>query len=179
MTHAEPGLPQMPGGLPGTPPPPVPPRNGRTWAIAAGVGAAAAVALVGIGAVIAGVLDGDDSPAAEPPPTTVEAQEYTGVRELRTAVEAAGHMCTSFEMVDDPTGALERAACTYSTTLGFYSEQAEAWASLDSLRFAADITGDRSVHLVGPNWTVNCGDDVVLCEDLQTQLGGEVDVYEP
>jgi hypothetical protein len=186
----QPGQPYTYPGAPTLIPPTRPPTPRKTnWMIVA-LAAGGAVVLGSLGvAVAAASPDADqpdrptigerDEPAAPVLDEPVRDAEYDNVGQLGDAVEDAGYRCDTFEVISDPAGALERAECTSSVTLGIYADQDEAWASVETVHTLMDGLGGLSVHVVGPNWTVNCGDDEQLCRDLQKELGGALDVSEP
>jgi hypothetical protein len=123
----------------------------------------------------------DSDPAAAPTSTTPAAATtappatYADVIALRDALAGTPAECTDFEVTPDPIGARERAQCTDVLTLGIYDSRADAYASAQEINRTINETLDqRSFHVVGQNWSVNCGDDTYTCEWVRMTLGGEM-----
>lgn len=105
---------------------------------------------------------------------------YESVFDMREIVEDAGITCDTWEVIGDVINAVERAECTRTVVFSIHESASQARAAVDDV--AAVSTGlldRRSGHLIGPNWSMNCGDDVELCERLLPALGGELDVQHP
>lgn len=100
---------------------------------------------------------------------------YSSVFDLRERIESIGYMCTSWEVISSPTNALERAQCA-DVVLSIHTNASEAQMSVDNVAELMTSIEVMSVHLIGPNWSVNCSDDEDLCDQLQTVLGGEKQV---
>jgi len=109
--------------------------------------------------------------------TTIPAvnTRYSSVFDLRERVESIGYMCTSWDVLSSPTNALERAQCA-DVVLSIHTNASEAQMSVDNVAELMTSIGVMSVHLIGPNWSVNCSDDEDLCDEFQTVLGGEKQV---
>lgn len=101
---------------------------------------------------------------------------YESVYDIRVAVEESGFQCSDWEVVSEPIGAVERATCTSAVVFSIYADASQARSSIDIARDLIVSLGRDSVFLVGPNWSVNCSDDLVRCEEFLTALGGELDV---
>lgn len=105
-----------------------------------------------------------------------EDARYETVSDLRGAVEASGHDCDAFEARPDlPGNAIGSADCTSNSVISIYPDAASAQAGAEDVNeLFASFFGTASVHLVGPNWTINCAVDLELCEHLQTSMGGSL-----
>jgi hypothetical protein len=170
----------------GTLMPAQPKRSQAPWIIA-GVGALAGLVAVAIAAGV--VASGDDpapaaatsaSPSAAPVQEVKVGKLYFSVADLRDDVEAKTPMrCTTYNEIPNPTGAVARAECTEQSGFGIFNDKTEAEKSARSVgEMVAGALGDPSIHVVGQNWTVNCGSDRPLCEQVQAGLGGELLVIE-
>jgi hypothetical protein len=157
-----------------------------------------AAAVVTAGALMAaGCIDTDgQSSDSEPAPTAVDDSEpdpelepepeprpanvrYDSVYDLRDRAEEAGVTCEDWVIIGNPDGAIERATCTSAVVLSIHENAAEVQRSVDftaDLALAFDL---KSHHVVGPNWSVNCGSEADICVALRESLGGEVDSREP
>lgn len=153
---------------------PQPQRPRWLWWV---VGAATVLVVAALAAGIAVATGG--SGTGEQGGAATAREQYDTVEQLRDAVEAAGYECTMFERVATPTNAVERAACTSEVTLAIHTDNAQAWASVRAVNTLLDGTGLKSVHLVGSNWTVNCGDLERTCEQLHEAMGGQLDRHQP
>jgi hypothetical protein len=181
--------PDQPYGL-GYVMPPQPKRSRLPWIVTA---VAVAIAAGGVGVAIASAGGGSNEPvaassspsasptAAGPVRTITVGKRYRDVAELRGELESKTSVrCTAYEEIASPTGALERATCTTEIVLSIYldQEQAEATAKQIGELVAGSLATD-SIHLVGENWTVNCGADRALGDELQAALGGELVISKP
>jgi hypothetical protein len=110
----------------------------------------------------------------------VETAEIETIEDLTAAVEATGYECD----VNTPREANEYATdsldCTSAVVLAIHDNEENARAQAEArMALMASFTDDPTNYtLIGPNWSVNCGDDEALCEDLQAELGGEIYVPE-
>jgi hypothetical protein len=166
---------------------PTQPKRSRAPWIVAGIAALAAVAAVATAVGV--VASGDDatpaaatssSPSAAPVQEVKVGKLYFSIAELRDDVEAKTSMrCTTYNEIPNPTGAIARAECTEQSGFGLFNDKTEAEASARSVgEMVAGGLGDASIHVVGQNWTVNCGSDRPLCEQVQAGLGGDLLVIE-
>src|SRR5690606_16292245 len=138
-------------------------------------------------ALAAGVLAGcGDSPTessvggATSPAGLGPNVRYESIYDLREKVEEAGTTCTDWSIVAEPTNAVERASCTSAVVLSIHRDAAQVQRSIEAIAEVTVAALDRaSVHLIGPNWSVNCGDSVSLCEGFRDVLGGEVSNITP
>jgi hypothetical protein len=104
-----------------------------------------------------------------------EQQSYEDLDELRQAIEDAGHECDQYRVVEDPILALHRAECSRGVSLVIHQDTEQAQESINDVADHVNAAGEVSVHLIGPNWSVNCGQEVELCTQLQNGgVGGGV-----
>lgn len=130
-----------------------------------------------------------DKPAASSSPSpsvSVEvrtvAKRYLTVSELAVDVQNSSSLkCDmTYEEIQNPIGALERASCTESTGFGIYADKDDAKASAESIgELVTGVAGDKSVFVIGQNWSVNCGQDEALAREIAGKLGGEVFITQP
>ena len=105
---------------------------------------------------------------------------YDSVFDLRDAIEATGYECDTFEIRSGASSqARESAECSDAVLLTIFDNATDAKAAAESTaEIVTGIIGLNSVHLIGPNWSINCGDEQSTCEDFQDSLGGELAVAE-
>ena len=115
-------------------------------------------------------------PEPEPPPANVR---YDSVYDLREQVEEAGLACNAWAIIANPDGATERATCSPQVVLSIYENASEVQRSVDRIAEMSLAVDLSSNHVVGPNWSVNCGAEADLCTSLWESLGGEIDSREP
>ena len=142
----------------------------------------AAVAML----ALAGCGDGDTDGAAEtamasPTPTgPPQPERQDSVFDLRTAVESSGYACSGWEVIAEPIDAIERATCTDQVVVSIHTDASQAQAAIENTaEIVTSMLDEDSVHLTGPNWSINCGSDLDLCEQFADVLGGEVQVLTP
>lgn len=106
---------------------------------------------------------------------------YESVSDLREAVEASGHSCDAFGVREDlPGNATESADCTSGSVISVFPSATDAQAAAEDVNEVfTSFFGIESVHLVGPNWSINCAVNLELCEDLQNSMGGSIVASEP
>jgi len=114
-------------------------------------------------------------------PTTVAVNtRYQSVFDIREKTEEAGVIqCTAWAIRGPGDYDVESADGTDAVVFQIHENASQAQEAAD-LR-AALVGGLAGVDgaLLGPNWSVNCGDDEDLCNELAPVLGGEVQVAEP
>jgi hypothetical protein len=107
---------------------------------------------------------------------------YSSVDDMRDVVESAGFACTAWRPLTEvePTDAVEIAKCTSDAIFLIHTDAAQVRMSVDSRAETINsLTGGTSVALLGPNWAVNCGEEVDTCAELQRALGGDLEVASP
>lgn len=106
----------------------------------------------------------------------VVAVAYASADQLRMAVEATGALrCLPYEQLANPYEAIERATCSETFVFSIHTDHAQAYASAVSTNEVISTLGDHiNVHLVGSNWSINCGTEAATCESLRRGLGGEI-----
>jgi len=120
------------------------------------------------------------APPSSVPTTPAVNVRYSSVYDLRDRAERAGVTCAGWDVVASPTRAIERAVCTDQLTFAIHTDASQVAESVENIaQVTNELLGQRSVVLVGPNWSVNCSDDVTACEQLHGILGGEVETREP
>jgi hypothetical protein len=139
-------------------------------------------ALVALAACAGSGDSGNGTEEGESPtnPAVSVNTRYDSVYDLREKVESVGYGCTEWSIVADPAEAEERASCTDVVVLSIHTNAAQVQRSVDGVaELTLEVLDSDSIHLVGPNWSVNCGEDLPLCEGFRQVLGGEIDHRQP
>jgi hypothetical protein len=113
----------------------------------------------------------------ETPPSPSE-EVITSVYDLRTAIETTGYTCDAWEPATTES-AQERAHCTDAVVLSIYTDLAQMEAAVQETASLATQLGLESVHLVGDDWSINCGGDLDLCARFSRAIGGEIQTFSP
>lgn len=118
------------------------------------------------------------SPSAE---VRVVGKTYFLTSELAADIQAKTSLtCTGYEEIPNPIGAIARASCTEDTGIGVYASKEDAKASAEEHgELIAGMLGDKSVSVIGQNWSVNCGSDEALAQEIAKAMGGEVLITQP
>lgn len=107
-------------------------------------------------------------------------KKYMTTRALREALELhTSFRCTGYAEVLEVRGALERATCGDEYVISVYASQTDVKESVDVVANIVNMTGSVSVHAIGENWSVNCGDNEKLCQEIGNGLGGELHIRKP
>jgi len=145
-----------------------------------GLALALIVACSGIGGSATSTTATSTTVAATTTSTVAVNTRYESVFDIRERIEASGFTCTSWEIRGPNDYTVESADCTDAVVIAIHENASQAQAQIDlRAQLLGGIGGSRSVTLLGPNWSVNCGGDEGLCEELALVLGGEVQVAEP
>ncbi|MFG3710805.1 hypothetical protein [Micromonospora sp. NPDC047730] len=155
------------------------------------IGAPACLLMIALGASACADQGQPDAPtpstsatSAAPAPTRSEiqvAKHYLTADELRADIEAKTNInCGSWKPVANPIGARERAACTEGIVLSIYRSRSDAKDSAASVgEMIAGTLEQKSIHVIGDTWGVNCGDNEACGRDVAEALKGEVLVFTP
>jgi hypothetical protein len=81
---------------------------------------------------------------------------------MRERVEASGFECTAWTIRGTNDYAVESADCTDAVVFAIHESASQAQ---EQIELRASLVG-RTATLLGPNWSVNCGDDEALCQEL-------------
>jgi hypothetical protein len=117
-----------------------------------------------------------DSGDTSAPPAPVS---YESVYDLKNIVENIGVECDTWSIIPTPDNAVERATCTESLVMAIHTDAAQVQRSVDSVAATLNAFGRASVHVTGPNWSINCGQDEELGQQLAGATGGDLQVSEP
>jgi len=99
---------------------------------------------------------------------------YKSVEALRDAFVDAGHECPAWDQDDRIEAALESGNCSDSVVLSIYVNREEAVAAAEALTsIGADMLGEDTRVLVGPNWIINANDEDYAT--LKSELGGTIE----
>lgn len=100
---------------------------------------------------------------------------YESVHHLRSTLESVGVSCTRWRVFDFPgQGATGRADCTDAVLLTIYPDETTARRAVEDAGRTIAQYGLVGFYIVGPNWSLTCGNAEVSCHLLRNQIGGDV-----
>lgn len=130
--------------------------------------------LAGCGSRDPGTTDPQSSETSAPPAPV----SYESVYDLRAVIESSGIECDPWEVLSTPVNAVERALCG-EHPIAIHADAAQAQMSVEEVADGVNGIGRTSVHVTGPNWSINCGEDEALGQQLAEITGGDLQVSEP
>jgi len=115
------------------------------------------------------------TPSGTPTTSTPMPARFTTTDQLRETLERTTSIrCTSYEPVSNPTGAIERASCTDDIVLSIHTSRDSALLSVTDVALTVSgVLEDTSAHAFGDTWSVNCGTNARLAQEVADALNGD------